>query len=284
MRQRSISAIGVVIVSIVPAILGNPVFALVIMTVMALAFRELLQLVRQTDEPFRLAGYGAIVAAALAAWIAPDGTYLPLVLALCVLVPLAMTVFRESPTMQLNDWSTSAGATMYLTLPAFAAVALRGTEGTVERGWFQDAATSVPGQDATAAGLAWFLLALLVTWLSDTAAYLVGKSVGRNKLIPRVSPNKTIEGAIGGLVASGITGVLCTVLFGLPVHPLTAVLLGIVLGAVGMIGDLSESMLKRRAGVKDSGTLIPGHGGMLDRIDALIFVLVATWALQPLLA
>jgi phosphatidate cytidylyltransferase len=284
MKQRSISAIGVVIVSLVPAIVGNPIFALVIAAIMALAYRELLQLLRHTDRVFSVVGYGAIVVAALAAWIAPDGTYLPLVLALAVLVPLAMTVFRESPNTQLNDWSSTVGAAMYLVLPSFAAVALRGTEGTVKSDWFQDAATSIPGQDATAAGLAWFLLALLVTWLSDTAAYLVGKSVGRNKLIPRVSPNKTIEGAIGGLVASGITGVLCTLLFGLPIHPLTAVLLGIVLGAVGMIGDLSESMVKRRAGVKDSGTLIPGHGGMLDRIDALIFVLVATWALQPLLA
>jgi phosphatidate cytidylyltransferase len=284
MKQRSISATGIVIVSIVPAILGNPVFMLAIMAIMALAYRELLQLMRLADPIFRIAGYGAIVAAAVAAWLQPDGTYLPIVLALGTLVPLGITVFRESSTSEPTDWSLSVGAAFYLALPAFAAVALRGAEGSVDSDWFQDAATSIPGQDATAAGLAWFLLALLVTWMSDTAAYLVGKSVGKNKLIPRVSPNKTIEGAIGGLVASGITGVLCTLLFGLPVHPLTAFLLGIVLGAVGMIGDLSESMLKRRAGVKDSGSLIPGHGGMLDRIDALIFVLVATWALQPLLA
>lgn len=284
MKQRSISAIAIVIVSIVPAILGNPVLALTIAIIMALAYHELLGLVRIADRPTQLIGYTAIVAAALAAWASPEGDYLPIVLALAVLVPLATTIFRGSPVVSLSDWSSSIGATMYLLLPAFAAVALRGTEGTVNRDWFQDAASSLPGQANTAIGLAWFLLALLVTWLSDTAAYLVGKSVGRNKLIPRVSPNKTIEGAIGGLVAAGMAGVLCTLLFGLPIHPLTAILLGIVLGAVGMIGDLSESVLKRRAGVKDSGDLIPGHGGMLDRIDALIFVLVATWALQPLFA
>lgn len=282
MRQRSISAIGIVVASILPAILGNPLFALTMVVIMALAYKELTSLVGLSDRVSQYCGYASIMVAAIAALFYPDGRFLPAALAISVLVPLSTIVFRERPEIMLNDWSSTIGVTMYLFLPTFAAVSLRGTEGTVRSDWFQDAATAVPGQQDTAVGLGWFLLALLVTWLSDTAAYLVGRSVGRNKLIPRVSPNKTIEGAIGGLVAAGITAVLCTLLFGLDIHPLTAILLGIVLGAAGMIGDLSESMLKRRAGVKDSGDLIPGHGGMLDRVDALIFVLVATWAFQPL--
>lgn len=282
MKQRSISAIGIVVASIVPAILGNPLFALAIAIIMLLAFKELTSLVNLTDRASQYCGYASIIIAASAAYFYPDGRFLPAALALAVLVPLAMIVFRVFPEVILSDWSSTIGVTLYLFLPTFAAVSLRGTEGTVRSDWFQNAATAIPGQDDTAVGLGWFLLALLVTWLSDTAAYLVGRSVGRNKLIPRVSPNKTIEGAVGGLVAAGITAVLCTLLFGLDIHPLTAILLGIVLGAAGMIGDLSESMLKRRAGVKDSGDLIPGHGGMLDRIDALIFVLIATWAFQPL--
>jgi phosphatidate cytidylyltransferase len=282
MKQRSISAIAIVLVSIVPALIGGPFFMLVFGAIMLVAFEELTRLLNIPDDFARACGYASIALAAVAAWAYADGRFLPGVLTVAVLLPLVSIVFRSSPVVDIRDWTTTVGATMYLVLPTFAAIALRGTEGTVRRDWFQDFSNSMPGNENTALGMGWFLLALLVTWLSDTCAYLVGKSVGRTKLIPNVSPNKTVEGAIGGLVAAGVTAVLCSLLFGLHIHPLTAILLGIVLGAVGMLGDLSESMLKRRAGVKDSGTRIPGHGGILDRVDALIFVLVATWALLPL--
>lgn len=282
MKQRSISAIGIVVVSIVPALIGGPFFMVVIAGIMLLAFRELAALATLRDQFSMTTGYLSIAIAAVAAWLFPDGRMLPAVLAIAVLLPLVSIVFRESPTVDKRDWSTTVGSTMYLVLPTFAAVALRGTEGPVRSDWFQQFSDAMPSASGTANGMGWFLLALFVTWMSDTCAYLVGRSVGRTKLIPHVSPNKTVEGAVGGLVAAGITAVLCAILFGLHIHLLTAILLGIFLGAVGMLGDLSESMLKRRAGVKDSGDLIPGHGGMLDRIDALIFVLVATWAFLPL--
>ena len=141
----------------------------------------------------------------------------------------------------------------------------------------------MPGSRENSEGLGWFLFALLITWMSDTFAYLVGKTFGRTKLIPRVSPNKTVEGAIGGLAAAGITAALVVNLLGLPMNSLIAVGLGVVLGALGMLGDLFESQLKRRAGVKDSGNAIPGHGGFLDRIDALIWVLLSTFAFVPFL-
>lgn len=282
MKQRSISAVGIVLFSVIPALLGGPFFALFIAAVMVLAFHELTKLVGLTDDFNRLVGYISIVAAAFAAWWTPENAWLPAILVAGTFVPLASIVFREQAVLDLTDWPTAVGTLMYILLPTFAAVSLRGMEGPVRSDWFQDLSNNLPGPDRTAEGLGWFFLALFVTWMSDTAAYLVGRSIGRIKLIPSVSPNKTVEGAIGGLVAAGITGVLCTLLFGLHIHPLTAILLGIILGAAGMIGDLSESMIKRRAGVKDSGTMIPGHGGMLDRVDALIFVLVTTWALQPL--
>lgn len=284
MKQRSISAIGIVLVSVVPALLGGPVFAIVIAAVMMFAFRELATLLSLLDRFSRTMGVISIAFAALASWAAADDRWLPAVLLVTTLVPLSAIVFRQRPTFEKTDWATIIGSSLYIVLPTFAAVSLRVSEGDVRRDWFQGLANVMPGSERSAEGLGWFLLALFVTWLSDTAAYLVGRSVGRTKLIPRVSPNKTVEGAIGGLVAAGITAALCVLLFGLHLHPLTGFLLGIVLGAAGMIGDLSESMIKRRAGVKDSGDLIPGHGGILDRIDALIFVLVATWALQPLFA
>jgi len=282
-RQRSISAIGIVIVGLVPALIGGPVFAIAFTAIALAAFHEVMPLVGITRQLDRWFGYGLVVLAGLLAWIAPDGRYFPLLITIGVLIPLIATVFQPDRSPDLRDWASIIGATFYLALPAFAAIALRGTQGSVDRDWFQALADAMPGSNRTAEGLGLFLMALLITWMSDTAAYLVGKSIGRTKLIPRVSPNKTVEGALGGLVAAAITAVLCVVGFGLGINPLAAAVFGIVIGAIGMLGDLSESMLKRRAGVKDSGTLIPGHGGMLDRIDALIFVIAVTWALLPML-
>jgi phosphatidate cytidylyltransferase len=283
LRERAISAVGIVIVGLVPALIGGPLFALVFTAITLLAFREVIPLLNLDRRELQVAGYVCISLAGIMAGIFPDGRFFPLVIGLSVLVPLVYIVFQQAGLTDRRDWTTAIGASLYLVLPTFAAIALRGTEGSVDSAWFQSFANAMPGADRTAEGLGWFLTALLITWMSDTAAYLVGKSVGRTKLIPRVSPNKTVEGAIGGLTAAGITAVVCVVGFGLGVQPLTAVIFGIVVGIIGMLGDFSESMLKRRAGVKDSSNLIPGHGGMLDRIDALIFVLTITWALMPAL-
>ena len=118
-------------------------------------------------------------------------------------------------------------------------------------------------------------LPLTVTWIGDSAAYFVGKKLGKRPLAPRVSPNKTVEGGIAGLIAALATGALMGVVLqgfpNFPVSPLAGAVLGLVLGAAAQLGDLAESIVKREAGVKDSGTLLPGHGGALDRLDALFF-------------
>jgi phosphatidate cytidylyltransferase len=107
--------------------------------------------------------------------------------------------------------------------------------------------------------------------LTDTGAYYTGRSLGRHKLAPRVSPGKTVEGAVGGFITATLAGPLCRYTF-FPEIPLwQAVLLGAAIGLVGQVGDLAESMLKRGAKVKDSGNLLPGHGGMLDRVDSILF-------------
>jgi phosphatidate cytidylyltransferase len=115
------------------------------------------------------------------------------------------------------------------------------------------------------------LFVIAIVAISDSAQYFTGRTMGRHKLAPAVSPAKTIEGAIGGLLAAAITGATLGVLWGGAASPLEGALLGIVLGAFGIAGDLFESLLKRSAGVKDSAALIPGHGGALDRIDAYLF-------------
>jgi phosphatidate cytidylyltransferase len=120
-------------------------------------------------------------------------------------------------------------------------------------------------------GRKWLFLVLLVVMAADTAAYFVGSLIGRSKLYPVVSPNKSWEGSIGGVVGSLLGALLAKYGF-FPELSLVDVLLGgILLSLSGQLGDLFESLLKRSFGVKDSGTMIPGHGGLLDRLDSLLF-------------
>ncbi|NNM33254.1 MAG: phosphatidate cytidylyltransferase [Gemmatimonadetes bacterium] len=127
------------------------------------------------------------------------------------------------------------------------------------------------------------LFPLWVTWSGDSAAYFVGKRFGRRKLAPKVSPGKTVEGGLAGVVGSVVAGALAGLLLGsfenFPVGPVAGGLIGVALSVAGQLGDLAESVLKREAGVKDSGTLLPGHGGALDRFDALFFTVPLTYGL-----
>ena len=129
-------------------------------------------------------------------------------------------------------------------------------------------------------GLAWTILLLAVTWAADIGAFAVGNIVGGPKLWPRFSPNKTWSGFIGALIVAMAVGASVTVAFGshMQVSLGAAALMGLIGGLATMAGDLLESMLKRRFGVKDSGDLIPGHGGLLDRVDGLMFAILAVAA------
>ena len=116
------------------------------------------------------------------------------------------------------------------------------------------------------------LFILLVVWGSDTAAYFAGRHFGGKKLAPTISPGKTWSGSIGGLFAGLIIGALYAI--SINAEPVILGLIGLVLSALSQVGDLTESSIKRHFGVKDSGTLIPGHGGILDRLDAVVFAVV----------
>lgn len=121
-------------------------------------------------------------------------------------------------------------------------------------------------------GILWVFFILVLAFAGDTAAYYIGRRFGKRKLLPEVSPGKTVEG-IFGLVAGSVVGCLLFKFLFFPMLPAVhAVILGLVGSVVGQLGDLSESALKRVAGVKDSGTLLPGHGGILDRLDCLMFI------------
>ena len=117
----------------------------------------------------------------------------------------------------------------------------------------------------------WMYFLFMIIWIGDTAAYFVGKSLGKTALTPKISPGKTVEGAVAGLVGSLAGGLLARHWF-LPDVPLYhCLIMSFLCGTIGQLGDLVESLLKRSAGVKDSGSVIPGHGGILDRLDSLMF-------------
>jgi phosphatidate cytidylyltransferase len=116
----------------------------------------------------------------------------------------------------------------------------------------------------------WLLLALVPTWVGDSVAYLVGSRIGRRRIVPRISPGKTWEGTLAGFGGAAVAALLIASSAGMKTGP--ALLVAALVGPVGFAGDLFESAIKRAAGAKDSGTLFPGHGGVLDRIDSLIFV------------
>ena len=125
-----------------------------------------------------------------------------------------------------------------------------------------------------ASGLAWTVSAFAIAWAADIMAYLAGSVIGGPKLWPRFSPNKTWSGFIGGLAAGTGAGVLLATFLDLGIGPAWGAALGLAAALATMAGDLWESALKRRYGVKDAGKLIPGHGGLLDRVDGLMFAVV----------
>lgn len=121
---------------------------------------------------------------------------------------------------------------------------------------------------AIAISLIWIML--LSTWASDTFAYFAGSAWGKHKIVPKISPNKSLEGFIGGFVGCIFTAIIASFFFGVEVYH--GAMLGVIVGICAPLGDLFESKLKRDCGVKDSGMLLPGHGGVLDRFDSLLFV------------
>ena len=122
-------------------------------------------------------------------------------------------------------------------------------------------------------GVAWIFLALAIPWLGDTGAYFAGRAFGKHKLYELISPKKTIEGYVGGIITATLGVLVIRSLALSQLSPLDCVIIGLIIGTAAVLGDLAESLLKRAFGVKDSGRIMPGHGGLLDRIDSLLFVL-----------
>jgi phosphatidate cytidylyltransferase len=199
---------------------------------------------------------------------------LPLMVFVFAVIGLAIVAFRNAdPAIGLQAWMGSVFAMAWLGLlgPTLAAV---GHLGPLAAGGphapVQSAAGSSLGMFGWEAGTGWLFVLFGLVWSCDTGAYFIGRAVGRRKLHPTVSPGKTVEGFVGGIVVAAlVTAALGWVLVGLPVA--IGILAGAVSAAIAQAGDLAKSLLKRAADRKDSGNLFPGHGGMLDRVDSLLF-------------
>lgn len=124
-------------------------------------------------------------------------------------------------------------------------------------------------------GERWLLLTLTGTWLADSGAYLIGSRIGRHKMTPTLSPKKSWEGLIGGVIFSMLLNLIIAALLSIPIGH--GAILGLIGATLGLLGDLSISMIKRQVGVKDTGHLIPGHGGALDRLDSMLFSVIVSY-------
>jgi phosphatidate cytidylyltransferase len=278
-RRRVIGSVLVVVVGLIPVFVGGPIFALLMIVLGVTGYREYLQLAASVNpsgsDSYASVGYAVVIALGCAAYA--DGTAVSLlVIALfSVVSPLVLLFSRPLQPGGFSGWSLTCSGSLYLGLPIYAAIATRTISGSIDARWLSEAAQRLSvAWDPAPRGLAWVLTVVLTTWVGDSVALLAGRALGRRKLAPMISPNKSQEGALAGLIAAMIAGAMSVQGFGLGDWRL-GVIAGAVIGIAGQIGDLAESILKRQAGVKDSGSVVPGHGGVLDRIDALLFAFPA---------
>jgi phosphatidate cytidylyltransferase len=250
------------------------------MVVLGIAgYREYLQLVarasRSGTDSYTQVGYGIVAAWGCLALVDESTLSLLSMVILSVVTPLILLFTRPMQPGGFSGWCFASTGSLYIGLPIYAAVAIRSRSGTVDAQWLSEAARRLAlGWDPAPRGLAWILTVILAIWVGDSIALFAGRAFGKRKLAPVISPNKSQEGAIGGLLASMVVGAVSFQSFGLGDWKL-GLIVGALIGVAGQIGDLAESVLKRQAGVKDSGSVVPGHGGVLDRIDALLFAFPA---------
>jgi phosphatidate cytidylyltransferase len=243
-------------------------FYLLVLPATLIGAWELFNMTHPGDRPSQAMGVGVTAAASVATYAAQgDARILPTVLVVVPLLGPLLTLVRlgDMKTAALRACAMAFGP-LYIGVPLTILAVLR-----------RDLGTDGPG---------YVVLTIMFAWFGDTGGYFAGRFLGRRKLYEAVSPKKTVEGAFGGLVGSVFGAVLAHFWFLPSLSLVHCIPLALVAGALGQAGDLGESVLKRSTGVKDSGAIVPGHGGILDRVDALLVTsavvfLYSIWFLTP---
>lgn len=278
-RQRALSSVGVVVVGVVPALFGvwGVVALFALLSVVALTeLRVMFDHLRSVVcVPICVVVALLTMIAVAAGW--PVWVFGALAAATLV-APACVLIFRPSLDGTLASWIATVFVAVYLAVPVGHVVAVRHIAGVTSGagGWLTHLEERI-GFGGMVLGLAWFLLALVTTWLTDTFAYLTGRAFGKRSMAPLISPKKTWEGFAGGIAGAILTAVIANWCFGVGMQVIVAAVTGVLIALAATVGDLAESLLKRQTGVKDSGALIPGHGGVLDRIDGLLFAFIVVY-------
>jgi phosphatidate cytidylyltransferase len=194
---------------------------------------------------------GLSAALPLVLWLSgfwPAAPDFALVVVVALILSLISLLVRPTSGRALVDWALSLSMALYL-------------------GGFMQFYLPLRAFPSNLPGF-WVMALLVLSWVCDSSAFFIGRSFGHARLAPTISPNKSVEGAVAGLVASTLVGVLVAPAFGL--SPLLMGGYGLAIAMATIVGDLIESLIKRQTGVKDSGVLFPGHGGLLDRADSLL--------------
>jgi phosphatidate cytidylyltransferase len=261
LRQRTISAALLVPPLVVVLLLGGPWIVALIAAATALAAWETFQLLGAAGYP-SLSWLGVAFAVAIVLDPAVGGEVDPsgmLLLAVGSILAAVGAFTRSDPREGLPTWFATVFGAIYASFLGF----------VIRLGHEAPAVPPTAPLASLGADRGWILLLVVGVWAYDTGAYAIGKRYGRRRFLTHLSPSKTYAGLIGGIVAA--TVVIGLVLVGLGQAPVGALVLGPLLSLAAQAGDLAESMLKRAAGAKDSGRLIPGHGGILDRVDSFLF-------------
>ncbi|NQT73823.1 MAG: phosphatidate cytidylyltransferase [Chloroflexi bacterium] len=256
LRQRVISAVVAIPIILAAIWFGDPWLSIVVALFVLLGAFEFYRLGNSAGwQPFTIIGIVLALLFILNTH-SDDEKTTPLLITGAVLIPLARIIWQYDGQKAFVNWTWTVAGIFYV-------------------GWMMSHIVQLRDMDD---GRDWVIIAIFATFASDTSAYFTGRALGKHKMAPAISPGKTWEGAIGGLLGAAIATVVLAIITGIDeIGYLKIIPLGFLISIFAQAGDLTESALKRNASAKDAGSLIPGHGGVLDRLDSLIFTVVLVY-------
>jgi phosphatidate cytidylyltransferase len=249
LKRRVLTAVVGIPLVIAVIWFGEPWFTLLIAVMAVLGSWEFYRLAKLTKvQPIIYFGMAWTLLLVLSPHC-PSSFAIPVLISSAILISLIWLLFRSSREQGFSDWAWTMAGILYI-------------------GWMLSYWVTLRDAETGKELVFW---AMFTTFANDISAFFIGRALGKHRLAPRISPGKTWEGAIGGIFASIIASLILGAIFHLPFSYWQIALWGLAISIFAQLGDLVESLLKRNTGVKDAGNLVPGHGGILDRIDSLIF-------------